>query len=123
MAIDLFPFSIQVTLGQTETDDISQKLDATVQLYQELQPDDNAAQISIEEYHPYGATTVFDPTKRVEDSFQTIRYSGRTLDDVGLHYFGYRYYQPWAGRWLTADPQGATDQMNLFQAVNNPANK
>ncbi|WP_255212431.1 RHS repeat-associated core domain-containing protein, partial [Cedecea neteri] len=34
---------------------------------------------------------------------------------------GYRYYQPWAGRWLSADPAGTVDGLNLFRMVrNNP---
>ncbi|MBL5950358.1 hypothetical protein JBO38_21790, partial [Enterobacter asburiae] len=34
---------------------------------------------------------------------------------------GYRYYQPWAGRWLSSDPAGTVDGLNLFRMVrNNP---
>ncbi|MCM7515845.1 hypothetical protein M8R90_23915, partial [Enterobacter hormaechei] len=40
---------------------------------------------------------------------------------TGLYYYGYRYYQPWAGRWLSADPAGMVDGLNLFRMCrNNP---
>nr|WP_254867002.1 RHS repeat-associated core domain-containing protein [Salmonella enterica] len=29
-----------------------------------------------------------------------------------MYYYGYRYYQPWAGRWTSADPAGAVDGLN-----------
>ncbi|MHA1067257.1 RHS repeat-associated core domain-containing protein, partial [Enterobacter ludwigii] len=42
-------------------------------------------------------------------------------DATGLYYYGYRYYQPWAGRWLSADPAGTVDGLNLFRMCrNNP---
>ncbi|MEZ6940863.1 RHS repeat-associated core domain-containing protein, partial [Aeromonas sp. S12(2024)] len=35
--------------------------------------------------------------------------------------YGYRYYQPWVGRWLNADPAGTVDGLNLYRMVrNNP---
>jgi len=38
-----------------------------------------------------------------------------------LYYYGYRYYQPWAGRWLSADPAGTVDGLNLYRMCrNNP---
>ncbi|WP_437176852.1 RHS repeat-associated core domain-containing protein, partial [Pseudomonas putida] len=52
----------------------------------------------------------------------TVRYSGKERDATGLYYYGYRYYQPWAGRWLSADPAGTVDGLNLFKMVgNNPS--
>ncbi|MCU6209279.1 RHS repeat-associated core domain-containing protein, partial [Enterobacter cloacae] len=36
-------------------------------------------------------------------------------DATGLLYYGYRYYQPDAGRWLSADPGGLIDGLNLFR--------
>lgn len=36
-------------------------------------------------------------------------------------HYGYRYYKPWAGRWLSADPAGTIDGLNLYRMVrNNP---
>ncbi|MBT2375381.1 RHS repeat-associated core domain-containing protein [Pseudomonas fluorescens] len=57
----------------------------------------------------------------MEAGYKTVRYSGKERDASGLYYYGYRYYQPWAGRWLSADPAGTVDGMNLFRMVrNNP---
>jgi len=50
-----------------------------------------------------------------------VRYSGKERDATGLYYYGYRYYQPWAGRWLSADPAETVDGLNLYRMVrNNP---
>jgi RHS repeat-associated protein len=36
-----------------------------------------------------------------------------------LVYFGRRYYDPSLGRWLTCDPIGFADGMNLYAYVSN----
>ncbi|RJF57567.1 RHS repeat protein [Serratia inhibens] len=77
--------------------------------------------ISLEEYYPYGGTAVWTARSQVEADYKTVRYSGKERDATGLYYYGYRYYQPWAGRWLSADPAGAVDGLNLFRMCrNNP---
>lgn len=77
--------------------------------------------ISMEEYYPYGGTAVWTARNVAEAKYKTVRYSGRERDATGLYYYGYRYYQPWAGRWLSADPAGIMDGLNLFRMVrNNP---
>ncbi|WP_341985747.1 RHS repeat domain-containing protein [Morganella morganii] len=77
--------------------------------------------ISMEEYYPYGGTAVRTARNTVEADYKIIRYSGKERDATGLYYYGYRYYQPWAGRWLSADPAGTVDGLNLFRMVqNNP---
>lgn len=77
--------------------------------------------ISAEEYYPYGGTAVWAVRRAVEADYKTVRYSGKERDATGLYYYGYRYYQPWAGRWLSADPAGMVDGLNLFRmARNNP---
>jgi len=50
------------------------------------------------------------------------RYASKRLDEeLGLIYFGKRYYDPAFGRWLTQDPAGFVDSSNLYQYVfNNP---
>src|SRR5262249_16117954 len=46
------------------------------------------------------------------------RYSGKECDDfTSLYYYGYRYYAPWMGRWLSPDPVGPKDDLNLYQFV------
>lgn len=86
-----------------------------------LELDDKGNIISMEEYYPYGGTAVWTARSETEAEFKTVRYSGRERDATGLYYYGYRYYQPWAGRWLSADPAGTADGLNLFRMVrNNP---
>ena len=41
------------------------------------------------------------------------------VDPTGLVYYGRRYYTPAFGRWLTPDPAGFTDGMNLYAFVHN----
>ena len=77
--------------------------------------------ISMEEYYPYGGTAVWTVRSAVEADYKTVRYSGKERDATGLYYYGYRYYQPWTGRWLSSDPAVAVDGLNLFRMVrNNP---
>ena len=43
------------------------------------------------------------------------------MDECGLYYYGARYYAPWLQRWVSADPQGDVDGLNLYGFVgNNP---
>lgn len=86
-----------------------------------LELDGNGNIISLEEYYPYGGTAVWTARNQTEVDYKTHRYSGKERDATGLYYYGYRYYQPWAGRWLSADPMGTVDGLNLFGMVrNNP---
>ncbi len=42
---------------------------------------------------------------------------------IGLYYYGYRYYSPELGRWLSRDPIGEDGGLNLYGFVgNDPAN-
>ncbi|CDH21973.1 C component of insecticidal toxin complex (Tc) (fragment) [Xenorhabdus bovienii str. kraussei Quebec] len=77
--------------------------------------------ISQEEYYLFGGTSIWAARNQTEANYKTIRYSGKERDETGLYYYGYRYYQPWAGRWLSADPAGTVDGLNLYRMVkNNP---
>ncbi|ATW30779.1 hypothetical protein BJP41_09850 (plasmid) [Candidatus Williamhamiltonella defendens] len=79
--------------------------------------------ISQEEYYPYGGTAVWTARNQTEADYKTRRYSGKERDATGLYYYGYRYYQPWVGRWLSADPANTVDGLNLYRMVrNNPIN-
>jgi insecticidal toxin complex protein TccC len=79
----------------------------------------NGEVISREEFFPFGSTAVWACRSQIEASYKTVRYSGKERDSTGLYYYGYRYYQPWAGRWLSADPAGAVDGLNLYAMVRN----
>ncbi|CDH20542.1 hypothetical protein XBKQ1_2660001 [Xenorhabdus bovienii str. kraussei Quebec] len=87
-----------------------------------LEVDGDGNLISLEEYYPYGGTAVWTARSQTEADYKTVRYSGKERDATGLYYYGYRYYQPWVGRWLSADPAGTVDGLNLYTMVrNNPA--
>jgi len=87
----------------------------------QLEVDGGGSVISQEEYYPYGGTAVWTARSAAEADYKTVRYSGKERDATGLYYYGYRYYQPWAGRWLSSDPAGTVDGLNLFSMVrNNP---
>ncbi|WP_118985531.1 RHS repeat protein [Photorhabdus sp. CRCIA-P01] len=87
----------------------------------QLELDSEGQIISEEEYYPFGGTALWAARNQTEASYKTIRYSGKERDATGLYYYGYRYYQPWAGRWLSADPAGTIDGLNLYRMVrNNP---
>ncbi|QHG64238.1 RHS repeat-associated core domain-containing protein [Pseudomonas putida] len=86
-----------------------------------LELDGQGAVISQEEYYPFGGTSVWAARSQIDAEYKIIRYSGKERDVTGLYYYGYRYYQPWAGRWLSVDPAGAVDGLNLYHMVqNNP---
>lgn len=53
-----------------------------------------------------------------------FRFGGHYTDaETGFVYYGYRYYNPQTGRWLSKDPIGETGGDNLYSFVNNsPSN-
>ncbi|SDA19794.1 RHS repeat-associated core domain-containing protein [Nitrosospira sp. Nsp18] len=80
--------------------------------------DRDAQLISYEEYFPYGGTAIIAGPNQAEVKLKDYRYSGKELDDsTGLYYYGARYYAPWLGRWLSPDPAGTVDGMNLYAFV------
>ena len=86
-----------------------------------LELDQQAQVISQEGYYPFGATAWYARGSAVDVDYKTIRYSGKEMDDSGLYYYGARYYAPWLQRWVSADPAGAVDGLNLYGFVgNNP---
>ncbi len=49
-----------------------------------------------------------------------FRFSTKYCDDeTGHYYYGYRYYSPTQGRWLSRDPIGEYGGLNLYAFVNN----
>jgi RHS repeat-associated protein len=76
------------------------------------------------EYSPYGALVDVDGEAAAPRAGfglssaygNTILHSGKYFDhEVGLYYFGYRYYDPEAHRWLNRDPLGEAGGVNLYQ--------
>lgn len=84
-----------------------------------LELDEQGALLSREVYYPFGGTALWAGTSEIVAKYKTIRYSGKERDATGLYYYGYRYYAPWLQRWVSADPIGSVDGLNLFSMVNN----
>jgi RHS repeat-associated protein len=81
-----------------------------------IELDESASLISYEEYFPYGGTSFIAGDKLREIDTKDYRYSGKECDDfTGLYAYGYRYYAPWMARWLSPDPSGPEDDLNLYQ--------
>ncbi|MDR9754599.1 RHS repeat-associated core domain-containing protein [Pseudomonas sp. SZMC_28357] len=86
-----------------------------------LELDRQGRVISHERYYPFGGTAWWAATSQVQADYKTIRYSGKEMDVSGLYYYGARYYAPWLQRWVSADPAGDVDGLNLYGFVgNNP---
>ncbi|WP_410457998.1 RHS repeat-associated core domain-containing protein [Pseudomonas sp. N40(2020)] len=86
-----------------------------------MELDQSAQVISHEGYYPFGATAWMATASAIEVSYKFIRYSGKEMDVSGLYYYGARYYAPWLQRWISADPAGDVDGLNLYGFVgNNP---
>ncbi|MFJ2465945.1 RHS repeat domain-containing protein [Pseudomonas sp. NPDC087615] len=86
-----------------------------------LELDDDAGVLSQEHYYPFGGTACWVGKSAWVAKYKTIRYSGKERDATGLYYYGHRYYAPWLQQWVSADPLGEIDGLNLFKMVgNNP---
>jgi RHS repeat-associated protein len=71
-----------------------------------------SAFINREEYFPYGETS-FGSFARKQ-----YRFTGRERDEEsGLYHHGARYYASWLGRWITPDPAGIVESLNLYSFV------
>ncbi len=66
--------------------------------------------------------TAFAPTTPLPSLSNPWRFAGKRMDDeLGLVYFGKRYYDPQLARWLTPDPVGILKAHNLYAyCLNNP---
>jgi insecticidal toxin complex protein TccC len=77
--------------------------------------------LSRETYYPFGGTATWLAHSKSAGDYKTIRYSGKEMDVSGLYYYGARYYAPWLQRWVSADPAGDVDGLNVYVMVgNNP---
>ncbi|MFC2141119.1 RHS repeat domain-containing protein, partial [Acidobacteriota bacterium] len=78
-------------------------------------------------YDIYGMPTFKDAAGNVikkSSIGNNILFQGREYDyELNLYYYRARYYDPIMGRFLSTDPMGYADSMNLYQGFNmNPAN-
>jgi len=83
--------------------------------------DTNGVVVAHREYDAFGNTIVATGPMVNDFSFW---FSTKYLDqETGLYYYGYRYYSPGMGRWLSRDPIGEEGGINLFYFTgNNPLN-
>lgn len=85
-----------------------------------MEIDSQSQLISYEEYAPFGSTTYAWSKNQPEIDLKQFRYHSKERDQQnGLYYFGARYYSPWLRRWLSPDPAGAVDGLNLYAYVSN----
>ncbi len=85
-----------------------------------LELDEAAQVISYEEFHPYGTTAFQAKNASIKSAAKRYRYTGIERDEEsGLEYHSARYYLPWLGRWISADPIGIGGGMHRFTYVHN----
>ncbi len=73
------------------------------------------------EYDAFGNTTYSAGAKKADFAH---RFSTKPLDaETGLYYYGYRYYNPNTGSWLSRDLIGELGGANLYRMVENDAVK
>jgi len=66
-----------------------------------------------EEFTPYGETSFGSFARK------RYRFTGKERDEEsGLYYHGARYYAPWLARWVSCDPKGMVEGINLHSYVN-----
>ena len=76
--------------------------------------------ISYEEYHPFGTSAYQATNKALQAASKRYRYTGMERDEeTGLSYHSARFYMPWLGRWLSTDPIGIEDGVNVYRYVRN----
>jgi RHS repeat-associated protein len=71
--------------------------------------------VSRYEYGPFGEPLRSDPNDK-----NPFRFSTKYTDiETGLSYYGYRFYNPATGSWLSRDPIGESGGINLYGFVGN----
>lgn len=86
-------------------------------LSEQLEVDDQANIVWYQELSPFGSVT-FQTSK--SDAPRAYRFASYRWDsESGLYYCGARYYASWLGRWISADPLGTADGLNLYVYVGN----
>lgn len=76
--------------------------------------DSSGALVNREEFTSYGETSYGNFARK------RYRFTGMERDEEnGLSYHTARYYAPWLGKWLSPDPAGPVDGLNLYCYVAN----
>lgn len=69
------------------------------------------------DYNGFGEVVTMTGTYAARNPF---RFAGKYLDqETGLIYYGYRYYNPQTGGWISRDPSEEAGGLNLYGFVNN----
>ncbi len=78
--------------------------------------DDAGSWTDREEHTPYGETSFGGYARKC------YRFTGKERDEEsGFYYHGARYYAPWFAKWVSCDPAGIVDSVNLYVfALDNP---
>ena len=93
---------------------------ATISARSSLELDEAGDVISYEEYFPFGGTSFIAGRSARDIKLKEYRYSGKLRDDAtGFYCYEYRYYAPFIGGWLSPDPLGPVDGLNLYRFVHN----
>lgn|GEM_PF-1978110 len=89
--------------------------------------DTNGDVVERYQYDPYGSFKVVTPvgTFSVSQVGNPYTFTGRRYDEEsGLYYFRNRYYSPTLGRFISRDPLGYSEGLNLFEyASSNPVTR
>lgn len=87
-----------------------------------IELDERARIVSLEDYTPWRCTSFY--AVRSQTQVPKRYRAGKEKDDEsGFYYHGARYYACWLGRWISCDPLGTGDGLNLYRyASNNPVN-
>ena len=72
--------------------------------------------ISSEEFYPYGTSAYGLTSRSIKCAAKRFRFNGKERDEEsGLGYHTARYYASWVGRWISCDPNGIDDGVNLYR--------
>ncbi|KAF5982997.1 insecticidal toxin complex [Fusarium coicis] len=88
-----------------------------------LELDQSGLVITYEEYSPFGSSS-FCLRRSKQEASRKYRFAAYERDkETGLYYCNARYYAPWLGRWISPDPLGTKDGLNLYcYCGNDPVN-
>ncbi len=76
--------------------------------------DHTGATTQTNQYSPFGLSLNSTGTDT-----NALKYTGRESDSNGLYYYRARYYDPFAGRFISEDPIGFKGGINFYAYVNN----
>lgn len=74
--------------------------------------------LDVQAFYPYGETAIYVATAPATRDDKRYQFTGQERDpSTGLYSFAKRYYCPQLSHWITPDPSGTSDGINLFSYV------